>query len=88
MSDERHEGLMCPECGAYGTLRVKWTAVKSPLLRRYVFKCNNPECGAAVKAYLEIDEVVSREAQQKILDTRECKNEQLEKEHDRWCKLL
>lgn len=86
MTDERHEGLMCPECGESGVLRVKWTAVKSPLLRRYVFKCN--KCGAAVKAYLEIDEIVSREVQQKNLDMREAKNDKLEKEQGRWCTLL
>lgn len=86
MTDERHDGLMCPECGTRGMLRVKWTAVKSPLLRRYVFKCN--KCGAAVKAYLEIDEIVSQEVQQKSLDTRQSKDKELEKEQERWCTLL
>ena len=50
---EKSRGLRCPHCGAYGTLRVKWTRVKGDSLRRDVFFCQ--ACGEPAAGWLCLD---------------------------------
>ena len=55
-NDEKGCGLRCPHCGAYGTLRVKWTRVKGDSLRRDVFSCR--ACGEPAAGWLSLDAAV------------------------------